>query len=66
MAPLMSFLQNHKEHCPYCGERIELIIDNSIEEQSYVEDCSVCCRPIVVQIYCYDDETSVTLATEND
>lgn len=66
MAIPMSFLQNHKKHCPYCGERIELIIDHSIEEQSYVEDCSVCCRPIMVQVYCYDGDASVVLATEND
>ncbi|MGB5398339.1 MAG: CPXCG motif-containing cysteine-rich protein, partial [Gammaproteobacteria bacterium] len=30
-------------HCPYCGEKIELFIDSSIDEQSYIEDCSVCC-----------------------
>ena len=32
--------------CPYCGECIEIIVDTSIEQQSYIEDCSVCCRPI--------------------
>jgi endogenous inhibitor of DNA gyrase (YacG/DUF329 family) len=41
--------------CPYCGESIELIIDESIEQQSYIEDCSVCCRPI---------ELSVSVAAE--
>lgn len=32
--------------CPYCGETIEIVVDPSVESQSYIEDCSVCCRPI--------------------
>lgn len=32
--------------CPYCGEQIEVLIDCSEEQQEYIEDCQVCCRPI--------------------
>ena len=32
--------------CPYCGETIEIVVDCSVESQSYIEDCQVCCRPI--------------------
>lgn len=32
--------------CPYCGESSWVLIDDSIEEQHYIEDCQVCCRPI--------------------
>lgn len=32
--------------CPYCGATIELTLDGSAGDQRYVEDCSVCCRPI--------------------
>ncbi|HSC47655.1 MAG TPA: CPXCG motif-containing cysteine-rich protein, partial [Gammaproteobacteria bacterium] len=32
--------------CPYCGETIEIVVDCSIENQRYIEDCQVCCRPI--------------------
>ncbi|HEX5418607.1 MAG TPA: CPXCG motif-containing cysteine-rich protein [Gammaproteobacteria bacterium] len=35
--------------CPYCWQTIEIEIDASIEQQEYVEDCSVCCRPIVIR-----------------
>jgi transcription elongation factor Elf1 len=35
--------------CPYCGETIALILDLSVEEQSYIEDCSVCCQPMAVR-----------------
>jgi hypothetical protein len=34
--------------CPYCWETIEIALDLSIEQQRYVEDCSVCCRPIAI------------------
>jgi hypothetical protein len=34
--------------CPYCGEAIELAVDDSAGAQAYIEDCSVCCRPIEV------------------
>lgn len=34
--------------CPYCGEEIQLLIDCSINQQDYIEDCQVCCRPIQV------------------
>jgi hypothetical protein len=36
--------------CPYCGETIEIVVDFSIEQQSYIEDCFVCCRPIELTI----------------
>ena len=32
--------------CPYCGESFELVIDISVSEQNYIEDCYVCCAPI--------------------
>ncbi len=38
--------------CPYCGESFPLQIDTSESEQSLVEDCSVCCRPISLVIRC--------------
>jgi Cysteine-rich CPXCG len=33
--------------CPYCGESIAVLVDDSSGEQSYYEDCSVCCAPIL-------------------
>ena len=36
--------------CPYCGERIELLIDCSAGSQEYVEDCHVCCRPMEIRV----------------
>jgi hypothetical protein len=34
--------------CPYCWESIEVILDLSEPSQEYIEDCQVCCRPIVI------------------
>lgn len=36
--------------CPYCGETIEILVDCSVENQSYIEDCQVCCRPMNLAI----------------
>jgi hypothetical protein len=36
--------------CPYCGEQISILVDDSLPEQHYVEDCQVCCRPMVLNV----------------
>jgi hypothetical protein len=42
--------------CPHCGESFPLLIDTSQREQSLIEDCSVCCRPIQLNIHCRPGE----------
>lgn len=42
--------------CPYCGERYETSADPSGGSASYVEDCAVCCSPIVVQLIVGTDD----------
>lgn len=44
----MTLLQESDIPCPYCGETISILIDGSFEEQRYIEDCQVCCRPMVI------------------
>jgi hypothetical protein len=41
--------------CPYCGETIEIMADPSVVRQEYVEDCQVCCRPIILTITSQND-----------
>lgn len=59
-------LLNRFVGCPYCGECIELLIDDSVSDhmsmdgqykgnagavvEDYYEDCSVCCRPIRIRL----------------
>ncbi|MBI3563539.1 MAG: CPXCG motif-containing cysteine-rich protein [Gammaproteobacteria bacterium] len=45
----MQALIPHDIYCPYCGEVIEILIDNSVPAQQYIEDCQVCCRPITIK-----------------
>ena len=54
--------------CPYCGEPVEVDVDASGgERQSYVEDCTVCCRPWQVEVeHVHDDEWHVELLTADD
>jgi len=46
-------------YCPYCGESIVAIVDTSVHEQEYIEDCSVCCRPIEMKIVIDGDKTLI-------
>lgn len=46
--------------CPYCNAVISLLIDTSIEQQQYIEDCEVCCRPITINLV-YTDELNFRL-----
>jgi C4-type Zn-finger protein len=39
-------LEERSVDCPYCGESIDVLIDISVPHQAYIEDCTVCCRPI--------------------
>ena len=55
-----------RAHCPYCGEPIELIVDPSVPEQEYIEDCSVCCRPMVVTVHADDEALGVAVRAEDD
>ncbi|HUF71737.1 MAG TPA: CPXCG motif-containing cysteine-rich protein [Gammaproteobacteria bacterium] len=60
-----AMLPSRSVECPYCGEAIELIIDSSIEHQRYVEDCSVCCRPIEIEVT-VDDSSGIHLSCGTD
>jgi hypothetical protein len=53
--------------CPYCGETISVLVDDSLPEQTYVEDCQVCCRPIVLHVTVDLDGTiAISGRSEND
>ncbi len=62
----VTMLETFRQDCPYCGEPIELIVDESAGESEYVEDCEVCCRPIVIQVRIGGEEVTLWLRTENE
>lgn len=42
--------------CPSCGEDIRVPVDASAgRDQEYIEDCPVCCCPIVLRVSLDDD-----------
>ena len=38
----------HFFQCPHCWEEISMILDQSVYQQTYIEDCEVCCNPIEI------------------
>lgn len=50
----MSILDSRYIRCPHCGERFEALIDASGGDTDYIEDCPVCCKPIMM--HCRTDE----------
>ena len=52
--------------CPYCGESVELVVDDSAGDASYVEDCPVCCRPMQVGVETNGPELSVHVRTGDE
>jgi hypothetical protein len=51
--------------CPYCGETITIFLDLSVESQSYIEDCSVCCQPMTISYSATDGELAFVTAEQS-
>jgi hypothetical protein len=52
-------------NCAWCFEVNEIFIDLSAgENQEYVEDCQVCCRPNTIKVHIDVDFHRVTLENE--
>ncbi len=49
--------------CPYCWAEISMLIDLSGGNQTYIEDCEVCCNPIEIQ-YRVEEEMVVNFDAE--
>jgi len=56
-------------HCPWCGRKTEVTLDCSAGGQTFVEDCMVCCAPIVVRLDCdpaTGEPAALSAVREND
>jgi hypothetical protein len=65
----MNTVESVSGFCPYCGERVVILVDASEGDQQYTEDCEVCCQPMVVAVaVAIAEEETVTmrLYSEND
>nr|WP_242482495.1 CPXCG motif-containing cysteine-rich protein [Thiocystis violacea] len=55
--------------CPWCDAPLEMEIDLTAGDRCYVEDCQICCSPILVNLTLSptpDDDFRVTLTREGD
>jgi transposase-like protein len=52
--------------CPYCGESYETVVDLSAGSQRYIEDCTVCCRPIEIALRVSADGELLEIFTATD
>lgn len=46
----MELIAEAQIDCPHCGETFPIQVDTSQAEQTLIEDCTVCCRPITLTI----------------
>ena len=53
-------------HCPYCGEPNRVLLDPSEVDQSYIEDCQVCCRPITFLLTMEGGAVSAQVFSEDE
>jgi len=59
----MDILIESLVQCPYCGETYPTMIDTSQGAHSTIEDCTVCCRPIQLEVNCEPGEVFQVDAT---
>ncbi len=59
-------LEEAEVTCPYCWESISLTVDLSEDEQSYIEDCPVCCHPMQVSVQAEDGTLAGLQAERTD
>ncbi|MBN0987863.1 CPXCG motif-containing cysteine-rich protein [Amphritea pacifica] len=62
----MQSLEAVSRTCPYCGEPVELVVDCTAGNQQYFEDCSVCCKPMMVELDVEGAEPVISLKDENE
>ena len=43
-------IEDRQIPCPYCGGVFETQVDCTAGNQSYIEDCQICCQPIMFEI----------------
>ncbi len=52
--------------CPYCGQPLIIEPEPFEGPMEYVEDCHVCCQPIVVTVHYSEKGSKVFARRENE
>jgi hypothetical protein len=61
----MNIPDNTEVQCPYCGAMFTITVDLLQGRQEFVEDCSVCCKPVSV-VVTVDDDGAISAETHGD
>ena len=62
----MSLLEEYEIGCPSCGEIVTVVIDKSILQQQYTEDCFVCCRPMIINVNFNNEYNEISCFSETE
>jgi hypothetical protein len=63
----MALLSEEIVSCPCCGEAIDVLIDPQDVGEQYIEDCQVCCKPIIFNVEVdYAGDVFVSVRDENE
>jgi hypothetical protein len=46
--------------CPYCGEQLEIYLEPDVSG-SFIQDCEVCCNPLLVRVVTDGEERSLEI-----
>ena len=52
----MNYVVDAEIECPYCGESFTISVDTSQGDFTMIEDCTVCCRPMNIDLQCSPGE----------
>ena len=43
-------MEEHFTQCPFCWQSTSMMLDTSVIEQTYIEDCHVCCNALEIHV----------------
>jgi hypothetical protein len=52
----VNYVVDAEIECPYCGESFTISVDTSQGDFTMIEDCTVCCRPMNIDLQCSPGE----------
>ncbi|HED17597.1 MAG TPA: CPXCG motif-containing cysteine-rich protein [Gammaproteobacteria bacterium] len=52
--------------CPYCGESQVKVVDLADMTGEYIEDCEVCCQPMILVLSMPANKLTATVTREDE
>ena len=59
-------IEPRKMICPWCGEANTVMLDTTMANDEFVEDCQVCCAPILYSVYSEIDTGRLLLSCRRE